>query len=374
MRTPETSKLFTRWTNPVNGVVSYILSERVAPVQQTPYFTSPSYTNDGRYLWFHAAWPPPGGRHAVPVMAVVDFELDEVRVYPETQHRSGRPAVDLNTGDLYWSNETDIWKRGPRADDVAVRVNRLPADLMNGRKTIERLATHFTLSADGKCLNLDAQIGNEFLQGAIPLDGSPVEVWGRYTRYHNHAQFSPTDPNLLLFAHEYWKEPANGKFDGSVRYHRLWILRKGGEAEPLLKAPVTHSGHEWWDADGQSVWYVHYGVGIKRVDLATRKETVIWPGRFSHGQTDRTSRYLTADWMLDPHRPDCIVYFYDRETKMQVEIVRRGPLADELTQITHLHPHPHFVCGDRYICHTTTVHDRVDVALVPTAPLREMTR
>jgi hypothetical protein len=372
MKTPATSKLFTPWKNPANGVESYVLTERVAPVQQTPYFTSPSMTHDGRYLWFHAAWPPPGGRHAVPVMAVVDFELDEIRVYPETQHPTGRPAVDLKTGDLYWGNDIDVWKRGSRANDTAVRVNRVPADLLKGRKTIERLATHLTFSADGKNLNLDAQIGADFVQGEIPLDGSPMKAWETYSRYHNHAQFSPTDPNLLLIAHEYWKD--HSPFDGSVKYHRLWTLKKGGKAEPLLKEPVTHSGHEWWDADGKSVWYVHYGVGIKQVDLATRRETNVWPGRYSHGQTDRSSRYLTADWMLEPSPADCIVYFYDRETKKQVEIINRGPLADQLTQITHLHPHPHFVCGDKYICHTTTVHDRVDVALVPTAPLREMTR
>ena len=371
MKTPETSGLFTRWKNPSNGVESLILTERAAPVQQSFYFTNPSMTHDGRYLWLNCAWPPPGGKHAIPVLGVVDFERDELRVYPETQLAVGRPAVDLNTGDIYWSNDVDVWKRGPGANDKAVRINRLPADLVKGRK-VERLNTHFTLSADGKYLNLDAQLGDDFLIGEIPLDGSPVKVWESFKRYHNHSQLSPTDPDMVLFAHEYWKD--HSPFNGQTPYHRLWIMKRGGKAETLLKEPVTHSGHEWWDADGKSVWYVHYGVGIKKVDLATRKETNVWPGRLSHGYTDRTGRYLTADWMLDPGVSDCIVYFYDSQTKKQIDIVNRGPLSPELTQITHLHPHPNFVCGDKYICHTTTVHDRVDVALVPTAPLRQLTR
>jgi hypothetical protein len=73
--------------------------------------------------------------------------------------------------------------------------------------------------------------------------------------------------------------------------------------------------------------------------------------------------------MDQPHNPDCHVIFFDSVTGKSVEIVNRGPLASHLTRCTHLHPHPQFCLGDRYVCHTTTVHDRVDVALVPVADL-----
>lgn len=372
MKTPQTSRLFTRWSHPTTGIESYVLTERVAPVQQSLYYTVPSMTDDGRYLWLRCAYPPEGGRHAQAVLGVVDFELDELRVYPETQHPTAAAGVDVLTGDVYWGVDRDIWKRGPRTGDKPVRISRLPDEIPS--KGLERIATHLTHSADRKSLALDARAGLISYLGDIPLDGSPMRIWQRIEKYHNHAIFSPTDPDTILFAYEHWKEPSSGAFNGATKYHRMWLLRRGQKAEPVLKEPVSHSGHEWWDADGKHVWYVHYGVGIKKVDLATRQETNVWPGRLSHGYSDRSSRYLTADWMLDPRVCDCIVYFYDVQTKKQLEIVSRPPLAEHLTQITHLHPHPQFVSQDRYICYTTTVHDRVDVALTPVEPLKAMTK
>lgn len=379
MHTPETSRLFTPWRNPANGVESLILTGRVAPVQQSFYYTTPSFAADGRYLWLRCGFPPEGGKHAAQVLGVVDFERDELRVYHETQFPSGAPAVDPATGEVYWGNDLEIWKRGPRAEDKPVLVNRFPRDLARGR--LERLATHLTFSADRKSLNIDARFllpgggGQQFFIGDMPLDGSPFRLWQRIDgRFHDHGLFSPTDPDEQMFAYEYWQDHCTEPFDGLRPYHRLWRIRRGEKAEPILREPVSHSGHEWWDADGKSIWYVHYGVGVKKVDLRTRGERNLWPGHLSHAHSDRTGTCLVADLMGDPVVCDCHVAFRNLETGHEVEIVNRPPLPAAATQCVHLHPHPQFCLDDKYICHTTTVHGRVDVALVPVAPLREMTR
>jgi oligogalacturonide lyase len=65
----------------------------------------------------------------------------------------------------------------------------------------------------------------------------------------NHFQFSPTDPTLLLFAHEgrQWK------------VDRVWLLRADGKSEPKLVHQRTMkmeiAVHEYWSNDGQFVWY-----------------------------------------------------------------------------------------------------------------------
>ncbi|HEV7298287.1 MAG TPA: hypothetical protein VGN72_02910 [Tepidisphaeraceae bacterium] len=375
MKTPETSRLFTRWANPCNGLESLILTERLAPVQMAFYFATSSFTDDGRFLWLHCGFPPPGGRHAAQVLGVVDFERDELRIYPETQHPTARPLVDTTTGEVYWGNQFDIWKRGPHATDRPERVNRFPTDLAPGR--LQQIATHLTFSADRHSLNVDARMvrrdgSTDSHIGEIPLDGAPFRLWQTLDgQVFNHGMFSPTDPDVQMVANEYWQQHADEPFEPDRPYHRLWTIRRGDRARPILKAPVSHSGHEWWDADGRHVWYVHYGVGIKKVNLASGEESTIWPGRFSHAQSDRTGRYIVADRMRDPVASDCHVVFCDTHTGMEVEIVNRPPLADDLTQCTHLHPHPHFCCGDRYICHTTTIYDRVDLALVPVKALLE---
>ncbi|MEX0774544.1 MAG: hypothetical protein WD042_02395 [Phycisphaeraceae bacterium] len=375
---PEDSSLFTPWRCPASGIESLILTERPAPVQKTFYFTNRSFTEDGKYLWVMCLYPPEGGRYATPVLGVVDFTRDQMRVDHRMQCKSGTfaeagstPMVHLTTGDAYWFNELDLWKRGPLAEDRFVRLNSLPKELARGRRP-ERIVSHLTLSADGGTVNIDARFDGQTYVGDLPLDGSPFRLWQTLDGFYDHSQFSPIDPDVQMLAHEYWKDHKD--FDGQRPYHRLWLIRRGQQAQPILKEPVSHSGHEWWDPDGRHIWYVHYGVGVKRVNLATREEENRWPGHLSHAYSDRTGRYLVADMMSDPVVSDCHVAFRDTHTGKEVEIVNRPPLAAHLTQCAHLHPHPQFCCNDQYICYTTTVHDRVDLALVRTADLIERTR
>lgn len=377
MKTPETSRLFSRWTHPDTGVESLILTGRAAPVHQSFYYTHPSFTNDGRYLWVGCGYPPPGGRHAQQVLGVVDFEKDELRVYPETQFPSSRPVVDPQTGDVYWGNQLEVWKRGPEAGDTAVRVNEFPPALVEGR--LDRLATHMTFSPAGDTLSIDARFvlhdGRQVVHiGEMPLDGSPYRSWNRIEgMFFDHGLFHPRDPHVQMIAHEYWQDHIREPFDHDLKYHRMWIVRKGEAPRPLLREPVSHSGHEWWDPDGRRVWYLHYGVGVKVVDVDAGTETLVWPGALSHAHSDQTGAFLVADRMDDPRVCDCHVLFRNLKTGRTVDIVNRPPLAAHLTQCTHLHPHPQFCCQDRFICYTTTIHDRVDVALTPVDQLISLT-
>jgi len=375
----DASPLFTRWTNPSSDVSSLVLTERIAPVQQSFYYTHPSFSDDGQFLWLRLGYPPQGGMHSVQTLGVVDFQAEEVRHYPETQFPAESVMVEPDTGVAYWTNQFDVWKRGPRANDQAVRVGVFPQDLADGRLSL--LATHPTFSADRRSLNIDARfIRNDgtpvcFL-GELPLDGSPFELWQKVDgQYLDHGLFSPVDPDLQLIAHEFWQDAGRtGQLcDGSTPYHRIWLARRGGKIEPLLKEPVTHSGHEWWSADGQHIYYLHYGTGVKKVDLTTRQESLVWPGHLSHAHCDRAGHYFVADRMDEPGNPDCHVIFLNTLSGKTVEIVNRGPLNPGLTRCTHLHPHPQFCLNDRYICYTTTVHDQVDVALTPVADLIALT-
>lgn len=372
VKTPETSRLFTKWRNPSNGVESFILTERPAPVQKSFYFTNRSFTSDGRFLWVVCMFLPRGARNVVPVHGVVDFERDEFRVYHETQAPGGTALVDERTGDLYWIDQLELWRRGPRADDEPELINCFPAELA-ARRMPFRIATHLTFSADGKAVNIDARFENESYIGDLPLDGSPFRLWQTLHGNYDHGQFSPTDPDVQMFAHEYWQDHIYDRFDHDLPYHRLWVIRRGEKARPILQRPVSHSGHEWWDPDGKHIWYVHYGVAIKKVDVATGREQSFWDAALSHGYSDATGRYLVADLMADPVISDCRVAFRDTVTGREVEIVNRPPLDAKLLQCGHLHPHPQFCCQDRYICHTTTVHDRVDLALVATDDLKART-
>lgn len=146
--------------------------------------------------------------------------------------------------------------------------NRDPADevLPNGQK-----ATY----AEGR----EIQINRRLVQ-RVPMEIFTVNLKTgekktivASTDWLNHLQFSPTDPNLLMYCHE-------------GNWHivdRLWLV-KTNEAKPT---PVKiHSrtmnmeiaGHEWFSHDGKTVWY----------DLQTPRGEVFWVAGYNVDTGART--------------------------------------------------------------------------------------
>ena len=63
-----------------------------------------------------------------------------------------------------------------------------------------------------------------------------------------HLQFSPTDPNQIMFCHEgTWHE-----------VDRIWMIRTDGTDLKKMHTRAMNmeiAGHEFFAADGQSIWY-----------------------------------------------------------------------------------------------------------------------
>jgi oligogalacturonide lyase len=86
-----------------------------------------------------------------------------------------------------------------------------------------------------------------------------VKTFNHCTDWLNHVQFSPTDPGLLMFAHE-------GPWH---KLDRPWLIRTDGTGLRLVhkrSMGMEISGHEFWNPDGRIVWY----------DLQTPKSKVFW--------------------------------------------------------------------------------------------------
>jgi oligogalacturonide lyase len=75
------------------------------------------------------------------------------------------------------------------------------------------------------------------------------------TDWLNHLQFSPTDPTLLLYCHE-------GEWQ---LVDRIWTIRTDGTQNQLVHKRIMAmeiAGHEWWGADGQTIYYqLHFPRG-----------------------------------------------------------------------------------------------------------------
>jgi oligogalacturonide lyase len=77
--------------------------------------------------------------------------------------------------------------------------------------------------------------------------GEIKNVW-QEREWLNHLQFSPTDPGLILFCHEGpWHE-----------VDRVWTIRIDGTGLTPVHARTMNmeiAGHEFFSADGRTIWY-----------------------------------------------------------------------------------------------------------------------
>jgi oligogalacturonide lyase len=97
------------------------------------------------------------------------------------------------------------------------------------------------------------------------------------TAWLNHVQFSPTDPNLLMFCHE-------GPWE---LVDRIWTIdTKSKKIQMVHKRTMDREifGHEWFAPDGKTIWFDHQlprgaTFFVTGTDLKTGKEKKYELGR-----------------------------------------------------------------------------------------------
>lgn len=364
MFTPATSRHFTKWTDPKSGVVSYILTANITDGCQSFYFVNPCFTRNQRYLWFYAFCPPSPMRW----LGLVDFETDEIWSLPCTQFEDASPYIDPDTGVAWWATGTELYRLYPYPDARPELINRIP-DCVSLKRIPRRVSTHLTRSSDGRSMMLDPQFADRWYLVELPLDGSEPQIWAEFPHCINHAQFSPTDPNTVLFAEDFWRDDATGEMRP---YHRrLWIAPRGRKPYPLYPGETPLHGHEWWDASGKRVFHVWYHHGVSAAPVTGVAETggsLLWDcPRLLHASCDATAKHFVADWMIDHERVQGVIARNPQGGK-PLDIVSEM-IRPDISYRYHIHPHPAFCGDDNWISCTTLVRGRVDIALTPTAPL-----
>ncbi|HEV3199742.1 MAG TPA: oligogalacturonate lyase family protein [Bryobacteraceae bacterium] len=98
----------------------------------------------------------------------------------------------------------------------------------------------------------------------------------------NHLQFSPTDPNLIMFCHEgTWHE-----------VDRVWTIRTDGTALTKLHTRTMNmeiAGHEFFSSNGAMIWY----------DLQTPRGQDFWLAGYNVATGKRTWYHLERnEWSV----------------------------------------------------------------------------
>ena len=102
-----------------------------------------------------------------------------------------------------------------------------------------------------------------------------VKTYNRCNDWLNHLQFSPTDPNLLLFCHE-------GPWH---KVDRIWTIRSDGTQLTKIHQrtmAMEIAGHEFFSGDGNTIWY----------DLQTPRGEDFWVGGYEVSTGKRTWYHL----------------------------------------------------------------------------------
>ena len=363
--------LFEPWTDPVSGITSYLLKEVVAPIQQSFYYVNPSLDTEESALWFHCAWPPSGVKTLARVS--LDPANPALRHFPQSQFDTAHPLIAPDGG-VWFGAGPSIYHLTSKGETT--RVFTLPEKVLRGRE-LRLLATHLSLSADGRSLLIDGEVGNHWFVGTADLDTGAFHLIQEFGSRHNHGQFSPVDPDLFLIAHDQHRDPVSGVF----LHHtlRTWLMNRAGTRYECVNPehpcrPYHGACHEWWSPDGW-LCYIDYDLGVYEVNVKTGERNHLWKEPVCHAHCSSERRFWCADespysWSERP----CKVLFYDRQTGRRVEIqsAMEEPCgnAREVRGPYHIDPHPQFSPKDTWIVYTATPGGRPTVALCPVNQLR----
>ena len=104
----------------------------------------------------------------------------------------------------------------------------------------------------------------------------------RSTDWLNHLLFSPADPTLLMYCHE-------GPWH---KVDRIWTIRTDGSQKTKIHTRTMEMeifGHEFWSADGKTVWY----------DLQTPRGEDFWLAGYNVTTGARTRYHLQRnEWSI----------------------------------------------------------------------------
>jgi oligogalacturonide lyase len=261
----------TDWVDPDTG--HRIVRLSCEDGSRSSYFHQNEFTPDGRKLIFTT----PSGLYTVDLQS---REIEQIR-----DKRTWLICVGRKTGRAFYLSRGDegfaIW-----AVDPATKEDRKVVDVPRGL-SIANINCDETLAGGTFDLNPPQRFGGrrsgrrpgfgtsnkdrDMQLVTIDLKTGRVNKFNESHAWLNHVQFSPTDPNQMLFCHEgTWQ-----------LMDRTWIIRTDGSGLSNVQPRIMNyqiNGHEFFSPDGKSIIY----------DLQTPRSHVFWVGCYEIESQKRT--------------------------------------------------------------------------------------
>lgn len=266
------------WIDPDTGHRVVRLS--IEPGTASLYFHQNPYTPDGKKLLVTV----PNG------LAVIDLATRVIEKIVDG--RVNVVMTGMKTGNIYYIKTGVLYTVNPNTKEVR-EIGKLPTAANGGSAGVATVNADETLVAgtitDGrippdpnrppgadsypsKGAMMEARLKSRLPMQMFVMSTRTGEVKTihRATDWLNHLQFSPTDPSMLLFCHE-------GPWH---KVDRTWVIRADGTGLTKVHPRTMNmeiQGHEFWSADGQTVWY----------DLQTPKSHVFWLSGYNIATRER---------------------------------------------------------------------------------------
>jgi hypothetical protein len=247
------------WIEPATGHKVIRLSRE--PGTASLYFHQNAYSADGKKLLVTT-------REGLATIHLETRETDLV-----VTGRVGVLVTGRKTGNIYYTRGGSVYATD--LDTHATHeVAKIPGGFPRGNITVnsdETLIVGIGVDPDGKTVprtppsQAEARLARRWSAGTplmlyvINIKSGEMKMIHRANDWLNHLQCSPIDPNVILFCHE-----------GPWHFvDRVWTIRADGSQLGVVHKRTMEmeiSGHEFFSADGKTVWY----------DLQTPKSGVFW--------------------------------------------------------------------------------------------------
>ena len=285
-QTPQTAPaaLPTEWIDPDTGHRVIRLSRENGTASL--YFHQNAYSADGKKLVVTNS-------HGIATINLATREIDQV-----VEGRVNILVTGHKTGQIYYTREgaifaTDLDTHATHeVAKIPVQAGRGGAFAVNADET---MLVGIAADPDGKTVPRTPPPGG--MGGGLEgnwASGTPKMLYtidiktGQFRKIYaendwtNHLQMSPTDPHLIMFCHE-----------GPWHFNdRVWTIRTDGSGLKLMHERTMNmeiAGHEFFSADGKTVWY----------DLQTPKSTVFWVAGVELATGHRTWYHLERnEWSV----------------------------------------------------------------------------
>ena len=277
------------WIDPDTGHRIVRLTDE--PGSASLYFNQNGYSADGKKL----VYTTPDG--------ISVFDLATSATKPVVKGRVRIIVTGRKTQSVYYTRDGAVFSSdldSGEAREIAKLPPRGSIATVNADETllagtyIENNGPEYNANRPNQPQILDqprnkGQMMEERLASRLPMalftintKTGETKVLHRATDWLNHLEFSPTDPALLMFCHE-------GPWH---KVDRIWTMRTDGtHITKIHNRTMTMEifGHEFWSADGKTIWY----------DLQTPKGEMFWLAGYNVGTGERTWYHLERnEWSI----------------------------------------------------------------------------